>query len=127
MHAHVQQRQPSVALKPGLPVGNGAHLDGSEHRLAKVAAIKKCLQRANGLVPPHILIHCKCDPRIGTNLGDLPRLVVVVTKRLLGEDPFQFRPGRDAAFFTTPSCWSGGSAISRISIDGSAMRSSILS
>ena len=127
MHAHVQQCEPPIPIQPRLPVRHCAHFDRAKHRRAQIAAIEQRLQRADGLIPPHILIDCERDAALFTDLHNSASLIVVVAKRLLGQNAFQFRPGRAAAFAMVGSCWSGGSAMSRISMSESAISSSIVS
>ena len=80
------QSQAWVFAQPRLPVRNGAHFDCAQDRFAQVAAREQRLERADGLVVPHVLVDGQWDAGFGAGGDNLPGLGVVHRQGLLGED-----------------------------------------
>jgi hypothetical protein len=85
---HTEQLQLVVLPQKFLPMGNGAHLYGRQHRLAQQPALQNKLQRPHGLVPAHIGVYRDFDPAFLSEHRDFAGMRQGHRDRFLAEYPF---------------------------------------
>src|SRR5258708_8107280 len=73
MNAHVEQREPLIGGKKGLPVRYCAHLDRSQDRRSQFLPVEQLLKNGYRWIEPHVLVDrlhlVRCRRFFNTLLG----------------------------------------------------------